>query len=55
MKNEIFAACKKLKNNRASAYDLIRNEMIKAALPHICKPVMKAFNVILNSGYFPKS
>ena len=52
---EIFAACKKLKNNKASAYDLIRNEMIKAALPHICKPVMKAFNVILNSGHFPKS
>lgn len=52
---EIFDACKKLKNNKASAYDLIRTEIIKAALPYLCKPVMKAFNVILNSGHFPKS
>lgn len=52
---EIFAACKILKNNKASAYDMIRNEMLKSAVPYMCKPIMQAFNIILNSGKFPKS
>ena len=29
--------------------------MIKSAIPIICKPLMQGFNVILNSGKFPKS
>ena len=52
---EILAACQKLKNNKASSYDLIRNEKLKSAIPFMCKPVMQAFNIILNSGIFPKS
>ena len=52
---EILAACQKLKNNKASSYDLIRNEMLKSAIPFMCKPVMQAFNIVLNSGIFPKS
>ncbi|MCG7891851.1 MAG: reverse transcriptase family protein [Candidatus Thiodiazotropha endolucinida] len=52
---EIFDACKKLKNNKASSYDIIRNEMLKHAVPYICKPITQAFNSILNSGKFPKS
>ena len=47
---EVLSACQKLKNNKASSYDLIRNEMLKSAIPFICKPIMQAFNIILNSG-----
>ena len=50
---EVLSACQKLKNNKASSYDLIRNEMLKTAIPFICKPII--FNIILNSGKFPKS
>ena len=50
-----ISACQKLKNNKASSYDLIRNEMLKSAIPFICQPIKQAFNVILNSGKFPKS
>ena len=52
---EVFVACQKLKNNKASSYDLIRNEMLKTAMQYICKPVTQAFNAIFNSCKFPKS
>ena len=55
IEKEVFAASKKLKNNKASAYDLLKNEMIKSALPFLSKPITKAFNMILNTGKFPKS
>ena len=29
--------------------------MLKLAIPFMCKPVMQAFNIILNSGIFSKS
>ena len=29
--------------------------MLKSAIPFICKPIIQAFNIILNSGKFPKS
>ena len=29
--------------------------MLKSAIPFICKRIMQAFNIILNSGKFPKS
>ena len=52
---EVLDACQKLKNNKASSYDLIRNEMLKSAIPFIFKPVMQVFNFILSSGKFPKA
>ena len=52
---EVLDACQKLKNNEASSYDLIRNEMLKSAIPFICKPVMQVFNIILSSGKFHKA
>ena len=42
-----------MKNNKASAYDMIKNEMIKVPLPSISKIVVKAFNVL--TGQFPVS
>ena len=52
---EVLSAFQKLKNNKASSYDLIRNEMLKTAIPIICKPIMQVLNIIFNSGKFPKS
>lgn len=52
---EIMDACRKLKNNKASAYDMIKNEMIKSALPFIKHTVVKVFNTLLKEGQFPVS
>ena len=52
---EIMNACKKLKNNKSSAYDMIKNEMLKSALPVISKTVVKICNVLLKTGQFPNS
>ena len=52
---EILNACKNLKNNKTSAYDMIKNEMLKSALPSIINTVVKIFNVLLSTGQFPES
>ena len=52
---EILNASKKLKNNKASAYDMIKNEMVKSALPFISITVVKLFTVLLKTGQFPSS
>ena len=44
---EIIDACSKLKNNKSSAYDMIKNEMIKSALPFIKHTLVKVFNKLL--------
>ena len=52
---EILNACKKLKNGKSSAYDMIKKEMIKSSLPYISKTIVKIFNILLKSGQFPDS
>ena len=52
---EIMDACRKLKNNKASAYDMLKNEMIKSAIPYIKHTVVKVFNKLLKEGHFPVS
>ena len=52
---EIIYACSKLKNNKSSAYDMIKNEMIKSALPFIKHTLVKVFNKLLKEGQFPLS
>ena len=52
---ETTEASRKLKNNKASALDLIKNEMIKSALPVLNKPILIIFNTILTTGQFPRS
>ena len=47
-------AVKSLKNGKASASDLISNEMIKYGMPVLLKPLHKLFNLIFCSGSFPK-
>ena len=46
---------KKLKNNKSSAYDMIKNEMIKSALPFIKHTIVMVFNKLLKEGQFPAS
>ena len=46
---------KKLKNNKASTYDMLKNEMIKSAIPYIKHTVVKVFNKLLKEGQFPVS
>ena len=38
---EVIDASIKFKNNKASAQDLIKNEMIKSALPVLIKQIVK--------------
>ena len=48
-------ASRKLKNNKASAHDLIKNDMIKSALPVLIKQTVKVFNIIFLTGQFLQS
>ena len=48
-------ASRELENNKASAQDLIKNEMIKSALPVLTKQMVKVLNIILLTGQFPQS
>ena len=50
---EIRQAVKKLKNEKSSFLDKIRNEMIKASLESLMPVYTKLFNLILQSGKMP--
>ena len=52
--NELTEASRKLKTNKVSAQDLIKNEMIKSALPVLNKPIVKIFNTTLTTGQFSR-
>ena len=51
----ILKAVESFVNGKASATDLISNEMIKYGIPVLLKPLHKLFNFISNGGSFPKS
>ena len=52
---EIRNAVKNLKNNKSTGLDQISNEMIKYS-QHVLLPLLcKLFNLILSSGFYPKS
>ena len=53
--HEIEIAVKFLKNKKAHGLDSITNEMIKASLPVLNTSLVKLFNLILSSGFYPKS
>jgi hypothetical protein len=42
-----------LKNNKASSFDQILNEMLKFGQTYIIDPLCKLFNNILSTGKFP--
>ena len=49
---EVLDASKNLKNNKSIADDMIKNEMIKSALPMLKKQIVDIFNIILKLGKF---
>ena len=53
--NEIVAAAKKMKNNKSSFSDKIKNKMIKASLQDMMLVYLKLFNSILISGTIPET
>ena len=53
--NEIRKAAKKLKNNKSSYSDKIKNEMIKASINDLMPVYYKLFNGVLNSGSMPQT
>ena len=53
--NEIRKAAKKLKNNKSSYSDKIKNEMIKASINDLMPVYYKLFNAVLNSGSMPQT
>ena len=54
-KAELIAAIKKLKNNKASSFDKINNEMLKVSAGILSDAVLTHFNAVLNFGIFPAS
>ena len=53
--NEILKAAKKLKNNKSSYSDKIRNEMIKASINVLMSVYYKLFNAVLNACSMPQT
>ena len=51
---EIDKAIKKLKNKKTAGLDGIRNEIVKTSSRFIRYPLEKLFNLILQSGIFPR-
>ena len=52
---EIRKATKKLKNNKSSFSDRIKNEMIKASLNELMPVYLQLFNAVLSSGTMPQT
>ena len=53
--NELLNAVKKIKLKKAAYSDRISSEIIKASSDILIKGFVKAFNIILKSGNFPKA
>ena len=53
--NEIGIVVKKLKDNKSSFSDKIKNEMIKSALNKLMPFYLKLFNTVLRSGIMPQT
>lgn len=53
-KTEIEKAISSLKNNKASGFDSILNEMIKSSQIYLISCYQKLFNSALTTGHFPK-
>ena len=50
----IKSAIKSLKNNKASSFDSVLNEMLKCGAPVLSKAFLTFFNKILDSNLYPQ-
>ena len=53
-KEEILKAVKGLKNNKASSFDLVTNEMIKGCMPVFLDPIFLLFKTMIDNSLYPK-
>ena len=52
--DEMLKVVRTLKNNKSSGNDQILNEFLKYSPPKIIDTIVRLFNVILDTGIFPK-
>ena len=52
-KAELISGLKQLKNNKASSFDQISNEMLKTGGIILIDPMLKLFNEIYSSSFYP--
>ena len=52
-KQELLSCVKNLKNNKATAFDLINNEMLKLSFETMHGPLVMLFNTILKFNLYP--
>ena len=55
VKKDYLEAIKRLKNNKATSFDQISNEMIKNGMEPLSKPLLLLFNTILKFNLYPKA
>ena len=54
-KSELLGGLKGLKNNKASSFDQISNEMLKVGGKIILEPLLKLFNSVLDNSFYPSA
>ena len=54
-KSELLNGLKGLKNNKASSFDQISNEMLKVGGKIILEPLLKLFNSVLDNSFYPSA
>ena len=54
-KSELLNGLKGLKNNKASSFDRISNEMLKVGGKIIFEPLLKLFNSVLSNSFYPSA
>jgi hypothetical protein len=52
-KPELFKSIKLLKNNKATGFDCVSNEMLKCSAESLHKPILLLFNTILQHNVYP--
>ena len=52
---ELLQCAKQLKNNKATAFDCVSNEMLKNSVVALCEPFLLLFNTILEHNLYPKA
>ena len=53
-KNELLSCIKTLDNNKATSFDKISNEMLKASKLILAEPILSVFNSVLQNSIYPK-
>ena len=52
---ELLKCAKQLKNNKATAFDCVSNEMLKNSVIALCEPLLLLFNTILTYNLYPRA